>query len=573
MADVEYDYKQPLNRLWGLISAERKVIYLLLYYAFVGGAIVLTLPLGIQALLNFILGGRLTSSWLLLVILVLGGLVLSGLVQIAQMKLTERLQQRIFANASFDMALRMPQIKLGELHNEYPPELINRFFDTITVQKSFAKLLIDYPTSIFQVFFGLVLISVYHPVFLFYSLGILVFLYFLFRFTGPKGVVTSLKESSKKYEVAHWLEELARAIGTFKLAGVSALPIFRIDKLIMGYLYYRRMHFSILILQFKILVGFKVVSVGLLLVLGSLLLIEQQISLGQFVAVEIIIILIMNSVDKLIIGLDSVYDLLTSIEKLGSIFDLKLEDNNETKTSIASEDIGFAVTTQGLTFKYPDTERIIIDNLSISIPAGTKAALVGLPGSGKSSVLHLLTGIYENYKGRITFNGMPLTALKLDMLRLQIGENLWRETIFEGTLRENITLGRENISDKMILAALDTVSATGDMNYLNQGLSTILLPGGIKLNKSFAARIMLARSIVAKPHLVLLELDLHYMRLEEKTKFFNFLCGDHATLIAVANDDELLRRCDQIIFMQLGKVVFTGTYNEFKDSEYAKSIQ
>jgi ABC-type bacteriocin/lantibiotic exporter with double-glycine peptidase domain len=404
-------------------------------------------------------------------------------------------------------------------------------------------------------------------------LGIILFLYLLFRFTGPKGVVTSLKESSNKYDVAHWLEELARALGTFKLAGVSPLPLLRIDKLIMGYLHYRRLHFDILILQFKILVGFKVISVGVLLVLGSVLLLEQQISLGQFVAVEIIIILIMNSVDKLIVGLDSVYDLLTSLEKLGSIFDLKLEEDSEKKSIITSKDVGFAVAAQGLTFKYPSTERNVIDNLSFSVPSGSKTALVGLPGSGKSTLLQVLSGIYENYAGRITYNEIPLTALRNDMLRLQIGDNIWQETIFKGTLRENITLGRENISDKMILDSLEVVSATGELNFLDDGLNTIMLPGGTKLTKSFGGRIMLARSIVANPQLILLELDLHYMRLEEINKFFDFLHASSATLIAVTNNEDFLQRCDQIIFMHLGTVLFAGNYKDFKNSEYAKSIK
>jgi ABC-type bacteriocin/lantibiotic exporter with double-glycine peptidase domain len=504
---------------------------------------------------------------------VLAGLIIAGLLQIAQMKLTEGLQQRIFAKSSFDLAVRIPRVRLDALQNQYAPELINRFFDTITLQKTFAKLLIDYPTAGLQVFFGLILISVYHPLFLIFSAGLIFVLYLLFKYTGPQGVVTSLKESSHKYEVAHWLEELARTLGTFKLAGVTALPLVRVDKLIMGYLYYRRKHFEILITQYKILVAFKVIAVGVLLVLGSILLIDDQISLGQFVAVEIIIILIMNSIEKLIVGLESVYDLLTSLEKLGSILDLPLEEDNDTKTVLAAIEAGFEVSTQNLNFSYPETDKMVIAGVNMRVPAGKKVALVGGAGSGKSTLLQLLSGIYDNYQGRITYNGIPLTALRHDMLRLQIGDNIWHETIFKGSLRENITIGRENITDEMILEALRVVSAVDDKNFLEDGLNTEILPGGMRIPRSFASKIMLARSIVANPQLILLELEIDYMRQAEKQRFFDYLCQNRCTVIAATTDEDFLQRCDHILFMQLGSIVFEGTYKDYKDSNYAQSVK
>ncbi|HKK38308.1 MAG TPA: ABC transporter transmembrane domain-containing protein, partial [Cryomorphaceae bacterium] len=325
MAGVEYSYNKPVKRLGRLLRSERKIIYLILFYAMVNGIIVLTLPLGIQAILNFIMGGRVTSSWVILIVIVVLGLTISGLIQIAQMTLTERLQQRIFAKSSFELAVRIPKIKVEAFQNRYAPEMMNQFFDTVNLQKGLAKLLVDFPTATLQVLFGLILISVYHPFFLFFSLIIIFLLWLLFRYTGPQGVITSLKESSHKYEVAHWLEEVARTMGTFKLAGITNLPLLKVDKLIMGYLYFRRKHFGILITQYKTMIAFKVVTTGALLIMGSILLIDNQISLGQFVAAEIIIILIMNSIEKLIVGLESVYDVLTSVEKLGALTDMPLE--------------------------------------------------------------------------------------------------------------------------------------------------------------------------------------------------------------------------------------------------------
>jgi ABC-type bacteriocin/lantibiotic exporter with double-glycine peptidase domain len=573
MAGVEYSSNKPVKRLGRLLRSERKIIYLILFYALVNGIIVLTLPLGIQAILNFIMGGRVTSSWVILIVIVVLGLTISGLIQIAQMTLTEKLQQRIFAKSSFELAVRIPKIKVEAFQNRYAPEMMNQFFDTINLQKGLAKLLVDFPTATLQVLFGLILISVYHPFFLFFSLIIIFLLWLLFRYTGPQGVITSLKESSHKYEVAHWLEEVARTMGTFKLAGITDLPLLKVDKLIMGYLYFRRKHFGILITQFKTMIAFKVITTGALLIMGSILLIDNQISLGQFVAAEIIIILIMNSIEKLIVGLESVYDVLTSVEKLGALTDMPLEEDNVKNPPNLTNSEAFGVNVEALRFRYPGTERTIIDKISFEIDQGKKVVLTGTAGSGKTTLLQLLTGIYENYKGRITYNGVPLSALCHDDLRLQIGDNIWQETIFKGSVRENITLGKQGVTDDMVMEALEAVSAINSLNMLDEGLNTLLFPEGVKIPRSLGKKIILARSMVSHPKLLLMEMETDFMTNSEREKFYTYLLSKPWTLIAVSDEGKFIQRADRVMFLDKGKISFEGKFDEFKNSGYAEFIR
>ena len=573
MAGVEYSHSKPIKRLGKLLRSERKIIYLILFYAIVNGIIVLTLPLGIQAILNFILGGRVTSSWVILIVIVVVGLIISGLIQIAQLTLTEKLQQRIFAKSSFELAVRIPKIKVEAFQNRYAPEMMNQFFDTINLQKGIAKLLVDYPTAALQVVFGLILISIYHPFFLFFSVIVVFLLWLLFRYTGPQGVVTSLKESSNKYQVAHWLEEVARTMGTFKLAGITELPLLKVDKLIMGYLYFRRKHFGILITQFKTMIAFKVVTTGALLIMGSILLINNQISLGQFVAAEIIIILIMNSIEKLIVGLESVYDVLTSLEKLGAITDMPLEEEKVKNPTTLREAKAFEVVGENISFKYPGTDNVVIDKLSFKIEAGEKLGLAGTPGAGKTTLLQLLTGIYEDYSGRIAYNGLPLSALCHDDLRLEIGDNIWQETIFKGSVRENITLGKHGVDDRMVLDALEAVSAIDGLNQLEDGLNTLLFPEGVKIPRSLNKKIILARSIVSQPKLLLMELETDFMIKKEQDKFYDYLLSKPWTVIAVSDDTEFLERADRIFFMDKGEIKIEGQLNELKSSDYVEYIR
>lgn len=572
MAEKQYDTKRPVRRLGRFLQSESKLLYLILFYALVYGAIGLVLPLGIQAIINFILAGRVSSSWFILIVIITVGLTVSGLVQIAQLKLVERLQQRIFAKSSFELAVRIPKIKLEAMEERYAPEFINQFFDTVNLQKGMAKLVIDYPTSVLQVLFGLILISVYHPYFLFFSIVVLVVIWAIFKFTGPQGIESSLQESTKKYMVAHWLEELGRTMGTFKLAGITNLPLFKVDRLIIGYLHYRQKHFGVLLTQYKVMIVFKIATTVALLVVGSLLLIDNQISLGQFVAAEIVIILIIGAVEKLIMGLSSVYDTLTALEKLGMITDLPLEGYRTEKARDIKASEGFDIATEDLYFQYPETDQPAINKVNFSIKSGEKVALLGYEGSGKSTLMQLLVGLYDNYTGRITFNDMSLQTLKHDVLRSQIGDNIWKETIFEGTLRENLAIGREGISDDMIWEILKLVGAEEGINRLDKGLETTLFPMGMKLPKTLSKKIVLARSILGSPKLLLLETETGFLKPDEQERVLDYLLDKNWTMIASTYNMEFIERTDRVIFLERGKVAFDGSVKEFKDSPYAESF-
>ena len=290
----------PIQRFFRLLKPDGPEVRNIYIYAIFNGLINLSLPLGIQSIINLIQGGEVSTSWLVLVLIVSLGIALSGIVQINQLRITENLQQKIFTRSAFEFAFRIPRIKLKEFYNAYAPELMNRFFDVVSVQKNLSKILLDFSTATIQVTFGLILLSLYHPFFIVLSLFLVSMLYVIIRMTAKKGLQTSLEESKNKYKIAHWLEELARTNYAFKLAGETDLPLKRVDKLSDKYVNSREAHFSVLIKQYSLMVAFKVmVALGLLLI-GGILVIEQKMNIGQFVAAEIIILLIINSVEKLV---------------------------------------------------------------------------------------------------------------------------------------------------------------------------------------------------------------------------------------------------------------------------------
>lgn len=553
----------PVKRLFNLLKLEKKEVYTIYFYAAMNGLIMLSLPLGIQAILNFILGGRVSTSWVILVVIVVLGLGFAGFLQISTLYITEKLQQRIFLKSSFEFAYRLPRLKLEAMDKYYAPELVNRFFDTVTLQKGVAKILTDITTATLQVFFGLVLLSLYHPFFIIFGFMVVTILVLIFRYTTPKGMITSLNESAAKYEVAHWLEEIARTMGTFKLAGRSSLAFDTVNKLLQKYIDFRERHFKVLVSQYVSMIGLQITIVGSLLIVGSILLIQDEISIGQFVAAEIIIILVLGSVEKLILSLETVYDTLTSLEKLGTITDFPIEEEKKETIAMQKKLFGLKVELENVSFRYPNTQEDIVREVSLSIQSGEKVVITGKGGSGKSTLVQLIAGLFTEYRGRIRYNEIGLNVLNLQDLRHYIGDSLSQETIFHGTLRENITLGRDDVSEEHVWDAIEKAELNSFVNHLDEGLGTILFPHGLKLTTAIVSKIIFARSVAARPRLLVLEEDILNNKIKEREKMMDVLANGEYTLVAISSNEEFMQRVNRIIVMDAGKVIFDGNYESY----------
>lgn len=320
----------PVQRLFRLLRTEKKDIGYIYLYALVTGLISLSLPLGIQAVFNLVSGGLVFSSVYVLIGLIILGVFISGMLLVGQTTLVEILQQRIFAKAAFEFTYRLPRIEPKALSAYYAPELMNRFFDVLTIQKGLPKLLIDLTAAAVQILFGIILLSFYHPIFLGFGLFTLLAVLGISWLYGPRGLRTSLNESKYKYKVVAWLEDMARDLPLYRQREDALEPIDRMDELVASYIAHRTDHFRVLKRLFYSAVAFKVLVTGGLLILGTTLVVGREMTLGQFVAAELVIVLITSSVEKLISGIDTVFDLLTAVEKIATVTDLPLETDTET---------------------------------------------------------------------------------------------------------------------------------------------------------------------------------------------------------------------------------------------------
>mgnify|MGYP003582282302 FL=1 len=544
----------PLKRFYNLLELDKKDVYQIFFYAIFAGLISLSLPLGIQAIINFIQSGRVSASWIVLIILVIFGVALVGILSLMQLRITENLQQKIFVRASFEFAARLPKIKMDQLYNSYPPELANRFFDTMTIQKGTSKLLIDFSAALLQIAFGVILLSLYHPYFIIFGVLLFFLLYFIFRFSFKSGLETSLKESKFKYKVAGWLQELARNNYSFKNDLHYNFGLQKNDNIAAAYLNYREKHFNVIKRQFTQLIIFKILITGGLLSIGGFLVLSEQMNIGQFVAAEIIILLVITSVEKIIIGLETFYDVLTSIEKIGQVTDMELEDDTAFTSDTCYANISLEI--ENLTFKFPDSNKEILNDLSLKIEQGEKIAIEGPNGSGKTTLIRILSGLLEPTSGTFYINDDTYRKINLKQYRSQIGGIIQGETPFEGTLLENITFNDKSISTENLKWAIEGVQLSSFVKTMPKGLETHIFPEGKQLSSSDAEKVLLARSIIHKPKILFYEDPTDMMDIKVANEIIDFLTSEknNWTIIVSSKNPYWKTKCSRIITMENGTI-------------------
>ena len=550
---MKIDTKAVWDRFFGLIKLERRDVYQIFYYALFAGVVSLSLPLGIQAIINLIQGAQISNSWVILVVLVTLGVMFTGALQIMQLRIIETLQQRIFTRSSFELSYRFPKIRMSQLRNYYPPELANRFFDTLTLQKGLSKILIDVPTALIQIIFALILLSFYHPFFIFFGLSLLLLMYFVFRYTVKKGVETSLVESKHKYRVAHWIQEVARSVVSFKLSGNTQLALNKNDALVCDYLQAREAHFKVIKFQYIKMIAFKVTVTAGLLAIGGALVLNQQMNIGQFVAAEIVILLVINSVEKLIVSLETLYDMLTAIEKLGQVVDFKLE-SQEGKTPEFKTP--FRLELDDVWYSVEGREEPVLSNISFCVEPKEVVLLRGVSGSGKSSLMRVLAGVNTPTSGSVFIDNTNLKAIQLNHFRTHLGLSLSDEVPFEGTLRENLTFGNTDIDEQYLEELLTVIGLKEFVRSLPFGLDTLISPEGRHISYTVTKKIILIRALLKQPKMLLLEDPLDQFRPEETSKIIDYLCDKkhNWSIVVISNNSYWNTKCTKSLELNEGQI-------------------
>ena len=544
--------KSPIERIRLLVLSHKKEVVSIYLFSILSGVVNLSLPLGVQTILGLVMGATMVTSIYVLIFLVVLGVFLVGLFQVNQMRIIESIQQRLFASYAFDFAEKLPKLDLKYIDRYFMPEKVTRFFDVVSIQKGFAKLLLDIPIATVQILLGIILLSLYHPLFIVLGLVLLAGLGFVLFYTSKKGIETSIEESNYKYAVAGFFSEIARTLKSFKFNQGSTLHTDKTDQSVSGYLQARTQHFRVLLFQYKTLILFKVSLTILMLTLGTYLLINQVLNIGEFIAAEIVILMVISAVEKLIVSLDSAYDVMTGLEKLASVTECPEERTGQMSLESSA---GIEILMQEFSYSFI-VNKPAIQSINLHIKAGEKISILGPEGSGKSVLLRMITGNYPDFEGVLLINKIPIQNYELKSLRQKTGVLLPGQEIFGGTVWENISLGHTSISPNLILARAAELGFEDFISHFPLGFDNILEPIGKKTPQTLIKKILLLRALCGEKNLLLLEEPWAGLPedIAQKVRDYLLNLSSQTTVLVVTNHPEFISKTDQQISLSHGKI-------------------
>jgi ABC-type bacteriocin/lantibiotic exporter with double-glycine peptidase domain len=491
----------PFARLMGLLRPEWKDIWSMIVFAILVGVLALATPIAVEALVNMVSFGQLLQPILVLSFMLAVFLGFGAAIQAVRNYIAELIQRRLFVRIVADLAYRFPRVRREAIDAQHAPELANRFFEVVIVQKSTASLLLDGIALALATIIGMAVLTFYHPLMLGFNAFLLLMISVAIFVLGRNAVPTSIQESRAKYAVGAWLEELMRHPVTFRYHGGPELALAKADHLAVGYVTQRMQHFRIVFRQLMFTLGLEVVVSTVLLGLGGWLVIAGQLTLGQLVAAELIVTAIVGSFTKLAKYLEVYYDLLAAVDKLGHLFDIPLEHHEEYFHPHPQSPATLHV--RGLSYRY-GTEHALFEQVEFQVASGDCLAILGPPGSGKSTIMELIFGMREPITGRIEFDHVDLRELRADSIRERIAFAQSVE-VFAGTLAENVHLHRSKIGIDDVRRALHSVGLLDRVMQLPGGLEHPLATNGAPLSSNQARLLMLARAIAGRPRLLLLD--------------------------------------------------------------------
>lgn len=534
----------PFERLLALLRPDRRDLWAIVAYAAAIGGVSLATPIAVQQLVNSIAFGGLIQPVVVLALLLLGALAISAVLSVVQNWVTELIQQRIFVRVVIDVAERIPRVQTKAFDQHHGPELVNRVFDVVTVQKSLSMLLLEGTSVVLQTGVGLIILSFYHPLMLGFSLLLVTGIFLVVVVLGRGAVPTAIAESKAKYDVVGWLQELSRHPSTFRDADQRRFARLHADTLATAWVGARSGHFKIVLRQHAGTLVLQGLASSTLLALGGMLVVQGQLTLGQLVASELIITLIVSTVAKFGKQLEKYYDLLAAMDKLSVLLDLPLE--REGGSELAPDPAPAAIEMVGVRFGYGANP--LLSNFDLRIEPGERIALEGPMGSGKSSLIDLLVGLREPAAGHVAIDDRDYRDLSLESLRDAVALVRGSET-FAGTIRENVRVGRHGFDDDEMLRVLDAVGLVEEIRQLPQGLDTRLSTDGRPLSQVQLTRLMIARAVLTRPRLLLIDRALEDFDPPARERIADLLFAPDApwTLVVVSEREDVLARCSRRI--------------------------
>lgn len=450
----------------------------------------LSIPIAAQTLINLIAFGKLLQPVVTLSLIVLVLMLALGALTIWQSVIIEVIQQKLMVKISLNLTRQFTHLSLDNFSVHHGPELVNRFFEVTSITKALASLLLYGVNLSLQLFFGLVLLLFYHPLFLIFDgfiiFGILLIVFIPYR----KGLASAKEECAQKHQIGAWLEELLTNRFLFRFNHYAQYATHQADKRLVSFLKARNAHFKQLI---KHQFGFYLLSAlasSLLLGLGGYLIINNQLSLGQLVAAEIVLGALIYTFKRFSVLLENYYDLVASEHKIDTVLNLPCE-------SIKTELSELIIPIHSLTLVTQDQKKA--------------SSRIGEP---------LVIGVDESKPGQYIAelilgfkNSLPITILVNDILCLEEHRRSLRQQAllirdqewFAGSIYDNLRLNQPSFSTEQLKELLIAFGLMDKIMRQPHGLKSIIYDWEYVFTPLELVQLMIIRAIMAKPQLLIID--------------------------------------------------------------------
>ncbi|MCF6311832.1 MAG: ATP-binding cassette domain-containing protein [Verrucomicrobiales bacterium] len=546
------------QRLRSLLKPEKSDLLAIVAFAVAIGLLQLATPIAVQAIVNTITFGGQMQALIVISMLLLLALTFAATLYCIQSLAVEHLQQRVFIRLIADLGARLPMVKIEAYHTGHDPELVNRIFDIVTIQKSAPKLLIDALGTCLTVVVGLSILAAYHPLLLVFDIFLILSIIMIFLLPLKKGQSTAIDESSAKYEIAAWLEEIVRCPYTFKNGGAQQWIFDKTDSITKSWLQRRKLHFRVLFNQIISVQFLYILSSVVLLGLGGWLVIQGSLSLGQLIAAEIIVSGIVYSVSKSGNYLETWYDLMAATYKVSQLLEVNTQRAGGDQP-LATNDTGSAITFINVSWAGARGKEIY-PKLDFAIKPGEKIAIMSNCESERSSMIDLLWRLRDPASGTIQLDGVDIRDLEVHSLRERVAIVSQVEVV-RGTLRDNVSLHRSFVSRDDIRRAITTAGLDDVVASLPGRLDTVMHPYGKTLSEDELCRLMLARAIAGDPTVVVIDDVFDRSSQDVQNIIFNSLLKKETpfTVIIATDQAKVIEACDRMLQLESVSIASTST--------------
>ncbi|CAM2765605.1 ABC transporter transmembrane domain-containing protein [Legionella worsleiensis] len=480
--------KQEMNSIFEVL--DKATISSIVMISVIVSFLSLSIPIAAQTLVNLIAFGKLLQPVLTLSVMVLVLMVALGALNIWQIIIVEVIQQKLMVRISLNLSRQFTHLSLDNFSSHHGPELVNRFFEVVTINKALASLLLYGINLSLQLFFGLILLLLYHPLFLIFDgfivLSILLIVFLPYR----KGLASAEKECAEKHQIGAWLEELLTNRFLFRFNHYHHYATQQTDRRLVAFLKARNLHFRQLI---KHQIGFYLLSAlasSILLGLGGYLVINNQLSLGQLVAAEIVLGALIYAFKRFGVLLENYYDLVASEHKIDTVLNLPTERIN---------------TELGDLILPINTITIIADHQQKASATHENPLLICVNETQKQkSVIDFLLGFKPSSELTVYINDTLCNEEYRRSLRehtLLLKDKDW----FAGSIYDNLRLNQTPFSIQNLKKLLISFELMDKVMNQPDGLKTMIYDWESVFTERELIQLMVIRALLAKPQLIIID--------------------------------------------------------------------